>query len=100
MGSMPEVRPPFPLETFSQSAPCPRERREIEELSLELPDAPLSSLVTLMMLRRLELDFHQEPERLSHPPAELWLESSLAVKELISHSLRLMPHGTRPRQRE
>jgi len=81
-------------------SPTVKERREIEALSPEPLDAPPLSSVILMMLRRLELDFHPELERLSHQPAELWLESLLEVREPISHSLRPTPHGTRLRQRE
>lgn len=93
---------------FSQSTPCQRElsfptvkvNKEIEDLSLEPPEPQLSSLVTPKMVRKPELDFHQELERLLSVPAELWSVSAPVDKEQISHSLRQPTPGTRQRERE
>ena len=80
--------------------PTAKVRLEIEDLSLELQEHQLLSSVTLKMVRRLELDFHQEPERQSSVAVEPWLVSPLVDKELISHSSRPTDPGTKPRVRE
>jgi len=90
----PEPRLHSLLVIFSQSNLCQKEllsptarvRWEIEDPSLELPEPQLSLLVTPMMVRRLELDFHPVPERPFLEAAELWLELLLEVKEPISLS--------------
>ena len=96
------------MEIFFQLTACQRElsfptakvKREIEANMPEPQELPPLLSVTPMMERRLESDFHPEPERLSSDPAELWSELLLEVKEPTSHSLRLTPPGTRQRVRE
>jgi hypothetical protein len=75
-------------------------KSETEELLPELQDALPSSLVTPMMVRKLELDFLQEPERPLLVLAELWLESVQVVPELINLSLRQPMLGIKTSQRE
>lgn len=89
--------------TNSQKVPSfqtARPRPEIEVLSQELQVLQLLSLVTLMMVRRPELDFHQEPEEPSQATAEPWLESLLVVEEPTSQFARLVTHTTDGKQRE
>jgi len=82
-----------PLEILSQSMPCQKEplcptARVSSVTEDHLPDHPvplLSSLVTPMMERRPELDFHPVPERPSSVAAEPWSVSALVVRELRSH---------------
>ena len=82
------------------SFPTVKVKSEIEEHSLELQEhQPLLS-VTPMMERKLELDSHQEPERLLSDHAEPWLESLLEVKEPISHSSKPPTPGSRQEERE
>ena len=96
------------MEIFFQSThsqkellfPTVRVSKETEDLSPELPVLPLSSLVTPMMPRRPESDFHQEPERPSSVLAELWLVSAPVDRELISHYSRQTEPGSRLRERE
>jgi len=96
------------LEIFFQSPKCQKvpssqtakARRETEAHSLEHPALPPSSSVTLRMVEKLESDFHLVPERLSHLPAEPWLEFAPVVKEPINHSLRPPTPGTRLEERE
>ena len=84
-------------ELLSQTA---KANKEIEAHSPELPELQLSLSVTPMTERRPELDSHQEPERPSSEPAELWLVLSLVDRELTSHSSRPTTPGTKPRVRE
>ena len=82
-----------PLEILSQSMPCQKEplcptvrvSSEIVDHSPEHPVPPPSSLVTPMMERRPESDFHLEPERPSSVAAEPWSVSALEDRELRSH---------------
>merc|ERR1712166_261941 len=103
-----ELRPHSLWEIFFQSMPCQRvpssltvkANSVIEAHSPEPPAPQLSSLGTPMTAERLESDFHPVPERPSKDLAEPWLESSLVVKELTSHSSRLPTPGSRPEERE
>merc|ERR1711907_795129 len=69
--SMPVLKPPSPLEIFSQSPPCQKvllsptakASKVTEDLSPEPPVPPLLSSVTPKIPRRPELDFHPVPER-------------------------------------
>ena len=96
------------MEIFFQSTACQKEpsfltakpNSEIEAHSPEPPAPQLSSLVTPMMVRKLESDFHPVPERPSLELAEPWLESSLVVKEPTSHSSRPLTPGSRLEERE
>ena len=96
------------MEIFFQLTLCQKElsfqtvrvSKEIEVHSPEPPELQQLSLDTLMTERRLESDFHPEPERPLSELAELWLEYALVDKEPISHSSRPTTLGTRLRVRE
>merc|ERR1712032_780524 len=82
-----------PLEILSQSMPCQKvplcpTARVSSVTEDHLPDhpvPPLSSLVTPMMERRPESDFHLEPERPLSVAAEPWSVFALEDREPKSH---------------
>ena len=53
-----------------------------------------------MMVKKLELDFHQEQERQYKVNAEQWLELQLEDKELTSQFWKQLTHGTKREERE
>jgi hypothetical protein len=75
-------------------------RLEIEDHLPELQEPQPSSLVTLMIIRKPELDFPLEVEEQFLVTAEQWSEYALEVVEPISQSWRLEMLTTQPRQRE